>query len=180
MPKVLSGGILGCQLPLSHSGKRVFTPRSFTSWSPRLGCGWLKGPEITQPNHFHHQQGALGNHYGIWQTYLLPLGCWGHLLGPDGVLGTHLSFSFPYCWGRGWPCLPHQILPLSYSFRGVSLTHSFLVVPMRSFPLLVRYLLAKFGASISFAPPICLNLNWPEVPLLLLLSNLLTLTCCFL
>lgn len=44
----------------------------------------------------------------------------------------------------------HQNLPLSCIFRGSLLTHSFLVVPTFSIPLLVKEFLVKMGASISF------------------------------
>jgi hypothetical protein len=49
-----------------------------------------------------------------------------------------------------------------------------LVVPTCPFPLLGRDLLAKLGASISFASPICLNPSLQAVPLLFLLASQLT------
>ena len=78
---------------------------------------------------------------------------------------------FPIVGVGGQPYFPHQTPPLSCIFRGVPLTHSFLIVPTCPVCLLGRDLLARLGASISFAPPICLNPSSPAVPLLLLLAS---------
>ena len=74
-----------------------------------------------------------GSHHGIWAAHLLPLGHWGHLLSPDGVLGTHLSFLFPCFHGRR-TSLPSSPNLTTCIFRGVPPTHSFLVVPMCPVP----------------------------------------------
>jgi hypothetical protein len=56
-------------------------------------------------------------------------------------------------------------------FRVVLLTHSLLVALTCPVPLMRRDLLARLGASISFAPPIHLNPRSSAVPLLLLLTS---------
>lgn len=71
----------------------------------------------------------------------------------------------------GQPYLPQQTPPLNCIFRGIPLTHTFLVVPSCPVPLMGRDLLAKVGASISFAPHMCLIPDAPAAPLLLLLAT---------
>ena len=71
----------------------------------------------------------------------------------------------------GQPYLPHQTPPLSCIFRGIPFTHTFLVVLTCPVPLLGRGLLAKLGASPSFAPPISLNPSLPAARLILLLAS---------
>lgn len=71
----------------------------------------------------------------------------------------------------GQPYLPHQTPPLNCIFRGIALTHTFLVVPSCPGPLMGRDLLAKVGASISFAPHVCLIPDAPAAPLLLLATH---------
>lgn len=71
----------------------------------------------------------------------------------------------------GQPYQAQQTPPLNCIFKGIPLTHSFLVIPTCPIPLLGRDLLAKVGASISFAPPIRLASGLPAVPLLLLLQT---------
>ena len=78
---------------------------------------------------------------------------------------------FPIVGVGGQLYFPHQTTTLSHNFRGEPLTHSFLVVTTCSVPLLGRDLLAMLVASISFAPPIHLNLSSPAIPLLLLLAS---------
>ena len=115
----------------------------------------------------------------MWVAHLRPLGNWGHLLGPDSFgdplhlgMGPRVSeVEFSIVRVGGQPYLPHQTPPLSCIFRGVPLTHSFLVVPTCPVPLLGRDLLARLGASISFAPLICLNPSSQTAPLLLLLAS---------
>ena len=103
-------------------------------------------------------------------AYLLPLGHWGHLV-LMGFWGPTSLSCLPIARVKGQPYFPDQTPPLSCIFRGVPLTHSFLVVPTYLVPLLGRDLLAKLGASISFAPSIHLNTSSPAVPLLLLLAS---------
>ena len=85
--------------------------------------------------------------------------------------GPTSRFSVVRVGGQSY--FPHQTPPLSCIFRGVPLTHSFLVVPTCPVPLLGRDLLARLGASISFAPcpPICLNPSSPAVLLFLLQAS---------
>ena len=87
------------------------------------------------------------------------------------VLGTHFLSHFPFVEVGGQSYLPHQTPPLNCIFRGVPLTHSFLVVPTCPVPLLRRDILAKLGDSISFAFPIRLNSTLTAVTLLLLLAS---------
>ena len=94
-------------------------------------------------------------------TYLVLTEFWGPT--------AHSSFLIIEVGGQ--PNLPHQTPPLSCIFRGIFLTHFFLVVPTCPVPLLGRDLLARLGASISFVPPIHLNPSLPAVPLLLLLAS---------
>ena len=83
--------------------------------------------------------------------------------------GPTSHFSIVGVGGQSY--FPYQIPPLSCIFRGVPLTHSFLVVPTCPVPLLERDLLSRLGASIFFASPICLNPSSPAVPLLLLQAS---------
>lgn len=94
------------------------------------------------------------------------------MLGPEGVLRTHLPFLSLYIvGGGGQPYLLHQTPPLNCIFRGIPLTHSFLVVPTCPVPLQGRNLLAKVGASTSFALPIRLSPDSQVAPLLLILAT---------
>ena len=79
--------------------------------------------------------------------------------------------SFPIVRVGGQPYLPQQTPPLNCVFRGIYLTHSFLVMPTCLVPLMGRDFLAKVGASISFAPSIHLTPDLPTAPLLLLLAS---------
>jgi hypothetical protein len=83
-----------------------------------------------------------------------------------GVSVTHLSFLFPYCWGR------------EKAFTSLTKSHH-LAVSLRVFPLPTpsywyqfvqspcwkRDLLPKVRASFLFAPHVYLTLGWPAVSL---------------
>lgn len=82
------------------------------------------------------------------------------------VSGTHLSFLFPYCWGR-----KKAFTSLTKSYHlAVSLgvfplpTPSYWYQLVQS-PCWERDLLPKVGASILFAPHIYLTLGWPAISL---------------
>ena len=104
----------------------------------------------------------------MWTAHLLLLGHWDTYL---VVLGTHFLSHFPFVEVGGQSYLPHQTPPLNCIFRCVLLTYSFLVVLTCPVPLLRRDILAKLGASISFAFPIRLNSTSTAVTLLLFLAS---------
>jgi hypothetical protein len=66
----------------------------------------------------------------MWVVHLLSLGHWGHLIGPDGVLGTQRIFLFLYYsgWGTALPTSPdpHHLVEVLGVFPSLIL---FLVVP---------------------------------------------------
>jgi hypothetical protein len=88
----------------------------------------------------------------------------GHLPGPNGVLGTHVSSS-PSVRIRGQPYQPYQIPLLSCIFNNHP-THSFLLVATCPVPLLGRDCFVKMGACVSFALPGHLAPGSPAIPLL--------------
>jgi hypothetical protein len=95
----------------------------------------------------------------------------GALTPPAEVLGPTSPSHSPIVRVRGQSYLPYQSLLLSCIFRGILLTHFFLVVPTCPESLLGMDLLDKLGDSISFAPLICLNPSSQTAPLLLLLAS---------
>lgn len=76
-------------------------------------------------------------------TYLFLMEFWG--------LTSPSCFSIVEAGGQ--PYQPHQTQLLNRIFRGIPLSHSFLVVPTCPVPLHGRDLLAKVETSISFVPP---------------------------
>lgn len=110
-----------------------------------------EGPRLSWPDNHHLQQGASGSHHNIRVIHLLSSGYLGFLISPNGVLVAHLSL-FPYCQGREMSYQLHQTPPFTCIFRGIPFSHSFLAILTSPVPLLGRYLLARVGASISFAP----------------------------
>lgn len=84
-----------------------------------------------------------------------------------GVLVTHLSFLFPYWWGR-----KKAFTSLTKSCHlAVSLGVFTLLTPSYWYQLVQspcweRGLVAKVGASILFAPHVYLTLGWPAISLL--------------
>lgn len=102
----------------------------------RPGHGWLKGPGLSWPDHYHLWQEGVGRHHGIRVTCLLhPLYEW-HILGPEGILGTRLSSSLLIVKVRGQPYLPHQTPPLNCICRGIPLTCSIWVLLICVVPIM--------------------------------------------
>lgn len=81
--------------------------------------------------------------HSIRVTNLLPSRHWDYLLCPDRVLGTYLSFI---------PLLSGEKPTLSCIFKGVPLTHSFLVVPTFLVQTLPSLLAGKGPPSQSESP----------------------------
>lgn len=79
-------------------------------------------------------------------TYLVLPEIWGPTSSPSSssVIRRH---------GHKQSYWPHLTSSLSCIFKGIPLTHFFLVILTYLFPLLGRGLLAKKGASISVTPP---------------------------
>lgn len=69
-------------------------------------------------------------------TYLLPPGYQAHSLSLIKFWGPTSPSHFPIVRAGGQPYQLHQTPPLNYIFRGVPLTHSFLVVATCPIPLL--------------------------------------------
>lgn len=84
----------------------------------------------------------------MWVALLLLLdtGAPHSVLMKFGGLTSHSCSPIFMVGGQSY--FPHQTPPLSCIY------HSFWVVPMCPLPLLRRDLLAKLGASLSFAPPL--------------------------
>lgn len=76
-----------------HKPQRVGTSDSDHCPADLLGMAMddLRVLVLSLPDHCYLQQGAMGNCHSIRATHLLSSGYQNYLLGPDGVLGTHIS-----------------------------------------------------------------------------------------